>query len=75
MAGKTKTVDRKFKLSDYFYSDIRKEFVDDYLKKEGDFLIRKGPHGQGFVISVFWKGKVRHINPTEKPDGISVNYT
>uniref|UniRef100_A0A915KX60 SH2 domain-containing protein n=1 Tax=Romanomermis culicivorax TaxID=13658 RepID=A0A915KX60_ROMCU len=49
-------------MKDYYHGEIRKEFCEDLLKEDGDFLIRLSKN-QEFVISVLCCGKVRHFQP------------
>lgn len=54
-----------FNMADFFYGDIRREFVEDRLKNDGDFIFRRNSVGSGMVISVLWKEKVRHFSPVQ----------
>lgn len=63
-----------FKLNniDYFYDHIRREFCDEILTNDGDFLVRKGHHGSetDLVISVRVLGEVKHCKPNRKENGV-----
>lgn len=64
---------RAWKISDFFHSDLRREFVEDRLTNEGDFLLRRSRDGKRIVVSVLWKRQYRHCTPVERQDD-SITY-
>jgi len=65
---------QEFRLVEYFHSELRREFCDDRLKNEGDFLIRRNSEGASYVISVFWRDEVRHFQPIVAQSSSAVSY-
>lgn len=55
----------------YFHPYTRREFCDEILTEEGDFLFRKGRLQNEYVLSVRSQTEIKHIKPNTTPGGVS----
>lgn len=56
-----KEVDRPLGQQDWYHGAIPRLEVQQLLKNDGDFLVRKSQEKQGYVLSVQWEGSCKHF--------------
>ncbi|XP_071344410.1 tyrosine-protein kinase Fes/Fps [Trachinotus anak] len=56
-----KEVDRPLGQQDWYHGAIPRLEVQQLLKSDGDFLVRKSQEKQGYVLSVQWDGSCKHF--------------
>uniref|UniRef100_A0A7N6ATU8 Tyrosine-protein kinase n=1 Tax=Anabas testudineus TaxID=64144 RepID=A0A7N6ATU8_ANATE len=54
-------VDRPLGQQDWYHGAIPRLEVQQLLKNDGDFLVRKSQEKQGYVLSVQWEGLCKHF--------------
>ncbi|TKS70095.1 Tyrosine-protein kinase [Collichthys lucidus] len=54
-------VDRPLGQQDWYHGAIPRLEVQQLLKNDGDFLVRKSHEKQGYVLSVLWDGACKHF--------------
>ncbi|GAA6227848.1 tyrosine-protein kinase Fes/Fps-like [Lates japonicus] len=54
-------VDRPLGQQDWYHGAIPRLEVQQLLKSDGDFLVRKSQEKQGYVLSVQWDGSCKHF--------------
>ncbi|XP_076583428.1 tyrosine-protein kinase Fes/Fps isoform X1 [Chaetodon auriga] len=54
-------VDRPLGQQDWYHGAIPRLEVQQLLKNDGDFLVRKSQEKQGYVLSVQWEGACKHF--------------
>uniref|UniRef100_UPI0037E9905B tyrosine-protein kinase Fes/Fps n=1 Tax=Semicossyphus pulcher TaxID=241346 RepID=UPI0037E9905B len=54
-------VERPLEQQDWYHGAIPRPEVQQLLKKDGDFLVRKSQEKQGYVLSVQWEGACKHF--------------
>ncbi|XP_030582288.1 tyrosine-protein kinase Fes/Fps isoform X2 [Archocentrus centrarchus] len=54
-------VDRPLGQQDWYHGAIPRLEVQQLLKNDGDFLVRKSQEKQGYVLSVQWEGSCKHF--------------
>ncbi|KAM7406189.1 hypothetical protein PAMP_000582 [Pampus punctatissimus] len=54
-------VDRPLGQQDWYHGAIPRLEVQQLLKNDGDFLVRKSQEKQGYVLSVQWDGTCKHF--------------
>ncbi|CAJ1049136.1 tyrosine-protein kinase Fes/Fps [Xyrichtys novacula] len=54
-------VDRPLVQQDWYHGAIPRPEVEQLLKNDGDFLVRKSQEKQGYVLSVRWEGVCKHF--------------
>ncbi|XP_069549694.1 tyrosine-protein kinase Fes/Fps [Brachyistius frenatus] len=54
-------VDRPLGQQDWYHGAIPRLEVQQLLKNDGDFLVRKSQEKQGYVLSVQWDGSCKHF--------------
>ncbi|KAI4830148.1 hypothetical protein KUCAC02_001799 [Chaenocephalus aceratus] len=54
-------VDRPLEQQDWYHGAIPRLEVQQLLKSDGDFLVRKSQEKQGNVLSVQWEGSCKHF--------------
>ncbi|XP_042268969.1 tyrosine-protein kinase Fes/Fps isoform X1 [Thunnus maccoyii] len=54
-------VDRPLGQQDWYHGAIPRPEVQQLLKNDGDFLVRKSQEKQGYVLSVQWGGSCKHF--------------
>ncbi|CAK6954906.1 tyrosine-protein kinase Fes/Fps [Scomber scombrus] len=54
-------VDRPLGQQDWYHGAIPRPEVQQLLKNDGDFLVRKSQEKQGYVLSVQWDGSCKHF--------------
>ncbi|XP_053172628.1 tyrosine-protein kinase Fes/Fps [Scomber japonicus] len=54
-------VDRPLVQQDWYHGAIPRPEVQQLLKNDGDFLVRKSQEKQGYVLSVQWEGSCKHF--------------
>ncbi|XP_074522889.1 tyrosine-protein kinase Fes/Fps [Halichoeres trimaculatus] len=54
-------VDRPLVQQDWYHGAIPRPEVQQLLKNDGDFLVRKSQEKQGYVLSVQWEGACKHF--------------
>ncbi|XP_022601609.1 tyrosine-protein kinase Fes/Fps-like isoform X1 [Seriola dumerili] len=54
-------VDRPLGQQDWYHGAIPRLEVQQLLKSDGDFLVRKSQEKQGYVLSVQWDGSSKHF--------------
>lgn len=54
-------VDRPLEQQDWYHGAIPRLEVQQLLKDNGDFLVRKSQEKHGFVLSVQWEGVCKHF--------------
>ncbi|XP_039991096.1 tyrosine-protein kinase Fes/Fps isoform X2 [Xiphias gladius] len=57
----TQEVDRALGQQDWYHGAIPRLEVQQLLKSDGDFLVRKSQEKQGYVLSVQWDGSCKHF--------------
>uniref|UniRef100_A0A915JUX9 SH2 domain-containing protein n=1 Tax=Romanomermis culicivorax TaxID=13658 RepID=A0A915JUX9_ROMCU len=50
-----------FKVDDYYHKELRRQFVEDRLRADGDFLIRDNADCTQMVVSVMSRGNLCHF--------------
>uniref|UniRef100_A0A4W6C3H6 Tyrosine-protein kinase n=1 Tax=Lates calcarifer TaxID=8187 RepID=A0A4W6C3H6_LATCA len=58
---KSEEVDRPLGQQDWYHGAIPRLEVQQLLKSDGDFLVRKSQEKQGYVLSVQWDGSCKHF--------------
>uniref|UniRef100_A0A669BKE2 Tyrosine-protein kinase n=1 Tax=Oreochromis niloticus TaxID=8128 RepID=A0A669BKE2_ORENI len=56
-----KEVDRPLGQQDWYHGAIPRLEVQQLLKNDGDFLVRKSQEKQGYVLSVQWESSCKHF--------------
>ena len=54
-------VDRPLGQQDWYHGAIPRLEVQQLLRNDGDFLVRKSQEKQGYVLSVQWDGSCKHF--------------
>ncbi|XP_034535439.1 tyrosine-protein kinase Fes/Fps [Notolabrus celidotus] len=54
-------VDRPLVQQDWYHGAIPRPEVQQLLKNDGDFLVRKSQEKKGYVLSVQWEGACKHF--------------
>uniref|UniRef100_A0A3P9IWE3 Tyrosine-protein kinase n=1 Tax=Oryzias latipes TaxID=8090 RepID=A0A3P9IWE3_ORYLA len=54
-------INRPLDEQDWYHGAIPRLEVQELLKNDGDFLVRKSQEKQGFVLSVQWDGSCKHF--------------
>ncbi|XP_041647502.1 tyrosine-protein kinase Fes/Fps [Cheilinus undulatus] len=60
-APPVQAVDRPLGQQDWYHGAIPRPEVQQLLKTDGDFLVRKSQEKQGYVLSVQWEGACKHF--------------